>query len=79
MEKISLKHAAIIGLGIILAAVLVIGDKNRNTSPIRHITNSAYTWTQSGTDSPDPKGRGMHGCFFSNDAPVHARFCISDL
>jgi hypothetical protein len=79
MTKISVKHAMIIGLGAIVAAALALCDNHREPAPTRHATNSAYTWTQSGTDTPDPKGWGMHGCFFSMDAPVHAKFCISEM
>jgi hypothetical protein len=79
MTKISAKYSVIVGLGVAVAATLVICDSRRAPPSTPHATYSSYTWTQSGTDTPDPKGRGMHGCFFSNDAPVHAEFCISDM
>ncbi len=79
MTKISLKHTAIIVLGAVTAAALAVCDNHRESAPALHATYSAYTWTKSGTDGPDPKGRGMHGCFFGNDSPVRAKFCISDM
>ncbi len=79
MTSTAIKHTAIIVLGVIMTAALAVLDNHRESAPTQHATNSAYTWTQSGTDTPDPKGRGMHGCFFSMDAPVHAKFCISEM
>ncbi len=79
MTKTAAKQAMIIGLGVVSAVALALGDRHRESAPMHYATNSSYTLTQSGTDTPDPRGRGMHGCFFGMDAPVHAKFCVSEL
>lgn len=79
MTKASIKRVLIICLGVVAAAGLAIRDRSHESTPDRHVVNSNYSWAQSGIDTPDPKGRGMRGCFFENDAPVHARFCISEM